>query len=490
MLNSAPKNGGCALDESGIWENESALPLSFGSSVANPVQEAPEVSRLRTPPPPPVRALILAAGLGTRQKENGSSKPLIPLLGLTLVERIILTARKAGISDFLIVLGHNGDKIRKHLADGRTLDVTLDYVVNDEWKRGNGLSVLKARECFHESFVLLMADHIFDHEILSKLRKETLRQDECILCVDGKKHKYLDLEDATKVAVTDGRITRIGKQLIGYNAIDTGIFLCTPAIFGALDESIANGNESLSGGISILADQGKMKALDVSGKYWIDVDHGKALKNAKSLLIEQLAKLTDGPIARLLNRPVSLKISALLLKTSITPNQVTVLSFILGLFASLWFSFGHYPYLIAAGILVQLSSVVDGCDGEVARLKLRQTNYGGWFDAVLDRYADGLILFGMVYGHWMLNGDILIWTIGFAAMIGTFLNSYTSDKYDSIVRKKLVFQHELRMGRDVRLFIIFVGALSNQILLTLAVLAVITNVESIRRLVILRHECA
>ena len=477
------------MDELEILGNEPELTLTSGHRVVSMVQETHLASHLRREMLPPKQALILAAGLGRRQKENGTSKPLIPLLGLTLIERIILTAKNAGICDFLIVVGYNGDKIRKHLGDGRKLDVKLDYVVNDEWKRGNGISVLKAREFFHESFILLMADHIFDHEILNELRKATLRQDECILCVDGKKHKYLDLEDATKVIVTDGRIIDIGKELIHYDGIDTGIFLCTPAIFDALDESIVNGNENLSGGINILAKKEQMKALDVSDKYWLDVDHQKALKNAKSLLIEQLAKLTDGPIAKLFNRPVSLRISALLLKTSITPNQVTLLSFIIGLFASLFFYFGDYLYLIVGGILVQISSIVDGCDGEIARLKLRQTNYGGWFDAVLDRYVDGIIVFGMVYGHWILHSNVLIWTVGFAALIGTFLNSYTSDKYDSIFRKKLVCQKEIRMGRDVRLFIIFIGALSNQVLLTLAILAVITNFESVRRLVVLRHEC-
>ena len=232
-----------------------------------------------------------------------------------------------------------------------------------------------------------------------------------------------------------------------------------------------------------------MIALDVSDKYWIDVHDRKALKKAKSLLIEQLAKLTDGPIARVLNRPLSLKISEILLKTRITPNQVTLLSFFTGIIAAVFFYLGDYIYLLIGGVLVQMSSVVDGCDGEIARLKLRQTNYGGWFDAVLDRYADGLIIFGMIYGHWALHGNAHIWTIGFAALIGSFLNSYTSDKYDSIYRKILVYRNQVRMGRDIRLFIIFIGALSNQVLLTLAILAVITNFESVRRIVVLRNEC-
>jgi len=92
----------------------------------------------------------------------------------------------------------------------------------------------------------------------------------------------------------------------------------------------------------------------------------------------------------------------------------------------------------------------------------------------------------MVQGHWLLNHDILIWTVGFAALMGTFLNSYTSDKYDSLFRSNISSKIQIRIGRDMRLLLIFIGALSNQILLVLAILAIITNVESIRRLVVLR----
>lgn len=434
----------------------------------------------------PTMAVILAAGRGRRQQNNGVSKPLIPLLGLSLIERIILTTKKSGIKKFLIVLGYNGEKIRNYLGSGHKLGVRIDYVLNDEWEKGNGISVLKARDLVPHSFILLMADHLFDYKILTELREISLERDECLLCIDRNHHKYLDVHDATKVVIRDGKITAIEKQLSEYNGIDTGIFLCTPVIFDALDESIANGNEALSGGIRILANSGKMRGLDISDKYWIDVDHDKALKNAKSLLLEQLAKDTDGPISKICNRPFSTRISAFLVKTRITPNRISLLSFITGVFAGLFFCAGEYLYLVIGGILAQFSSIIDGCDGEIARLKFKQTQYGGWFDAVLDRYADALIIFGMVQGHWLLNHDILIWTVGFAALMGTFLNSYTSDKYDSLFRKNISSKIQIRIGRDMRLLLIFIGALSNQIFLVLAILAIITNVESIRRLVVLR----
>jgi CDP-L-myo-inositol myo-inositolphosphotransferase len=437
-----------------------------------------------------LKALILAAGYGTRQKKNGDTKPLIPLLGLRFIERVILTAKKAGIKKFEIVTGYNGDKIQKYLGHGDKLSVRIGYIHNADWKKGNGISVLKAKKIMHEPFILLMSDHLFDCTILSELQKQRIDDDECILCVDRNHHRYLDIDDATKVFIEAGQIKAIGKQLDYHNAIDTGIFLCTPVIFDALDESIRNGNDSLSAGIEVLADRHKMKTFDISDKYWLDVDDDVALKNAKSLLIEQLKKSTDGPVSKRLNRPISLKISEMLLKTGISPNQISLIGFFIGILGALFFFLGDYIYLVIGGILVHLSSIVDGCDGEVARLKLVETKYGGWFDAVLDRYADAIILFGMVYGYWMLHNDIIIWTIGFMALTGSFLNSYTADKYDAIFKMRMKVVNGIRMGRDVRLFIIFIGALSNQILITLAILAIISNFESIRRLVVLRFKYA
>ena len=437
-----------------------------------------------------MKALILAAGQGRRQKENGDSKPVIPLLGLSFIERVILTAKKSGIKEFLIVTGYNAGKVRKHLRKGNKLGVKIDYLYNAEWRKGNGVSLLKAKDYIQDTFILLMADHLFDDRILFELQQQTIEDDACILCIDKNHHKYLDLEDATKVFMEDGQIKDIGKQLHNYNGIDTGIFLCTPVIFDALEQSINGGNESLAAGMKILANRRKMKGFDISDKYWLDVDDSSALKNAKSMLIQQLRKNTDGPISRILNRPISIKISKLLLKTKITPNQISLVGFITAFFGALFFYVGEYIFLVIGGILVQLSSIIDGCDGEVARLKLIQTKYGGWFDAVLDRYADAIIIFGMIHGHWILHNNLIIWTIGFIALVGSFLNSYTADKYDAIFKKRREEVNRWRMGRDVRLFLIFIGALSNQILITLVVVGIISNFEAIKRLITLRFRHA
>ena len=436
-----------------------------------------------------MKALIIAAGQGTRLRPIGDTKPLVTLLGLGLIERVILTAKKSGIKEFCIVTGYNGEKIREQLSDGEKYGVRIQYVQNDSWIRGNAISVLKARDHFKESFVLLMADHNYDHRILNELLKTKIGKDECILCVDKNPGDHLNIDDATKVQTVDHRIDSIGKDLSDYNCIDTGIFICNPVIFDVLEQSISKGDEGLSGGIKILAQQHKMRYMSLGDNFWIDVDDKTDRKNAELLICNKLKKDTDGPVSKILNRPISLRITKLLLKTGITPNQISVLSTVIGLVGASFFFSGEYFYLILGGILIHIHSIVDGCDGEVARLKLRQTKYGGWLDSVLDRYVDAAIIFGLAYGYWSITGDVTIWIIGFFALIGTFLNSYTSDKYDSIFKNgDMTKRSKFRMGRDVRLLLIVIGALTNQIPIMLIILAVMANFEAIRRLIVFRNK--
>ncbi len=436
-----------------------------------------------------MKGLIIAAGQGTRLRPIGDTKPLVSLLGLGLIERVILTAKKSGIKEFCIVTGYHGEKIRKKLSNGEKYGVKIQYVQNDSWTRGNAISVLKAKDHFKESFVLLMADHNYDHRILNKLLKIKIEKDECILCVDKNPDDHINIDDATKVRTIDHRIETIGKDLNDYDCIDTGIFICNPVIFDVLEQSISKGDEGLSGGIKILAQRHKMKYMPLGDNFWIDVDDKTDRKNAELLICNKLKKSTDGPVSQILNRPISLRISKLLLKTRITPNQISIFSTIIGLVGASFFFNGEYFYLILGGIIIHIHSIVDGCDGEVARLKLRQSRYGGWLDSVLDRYVDAAVILGLVYGYWSITGDITIWVIGFFALIGSFLNSYTSDKYDSIFKDgDMEKSSKFRMGRDVRLLLITIGALTNQIPIMLIILAVIANFEALRRLVVFRNK--
>ncbi len=179
-----------------------------------------------------MKCLIIAAGRGSRLRQKGDSKPLVPILGIALIERVIRTAMEAGADQFYVVIGYQGERVRKfleHLA-GR-LAVRITPLVNDAWDKENGLSVLKARDVLHEPFLLLMADHLFDPNLVRLLTTLNPNDGDVALVVDRNTgNPLVDMEDVTRVKMEDGKIRDIGKGLADFNGLDTGVFLCSPAI--------------------------------------------------------------------------------------------------------------------------------------------------------------------------------------------------------------------------------------------------------------------
>ncbi len=439
-----------------------------------------------------MKCLILAAGKGSRLQQRGDSKPLIPILGIALIERVIRAAMEAGADQFYVVIGYQGDRVCLFLERlSERLAIRITPLVNDDWDKDNGLSVLKARDVLHEPFLLLMADHLFDPNLVRLLTTLNPNDGEVALVVDRNTgNPLVDMEDVTRVKMEDGKIHDIGKGLADFNGFDTGVFLCSPAIFKVLEQSKEkDGDTSLSGAVQVLAAEGHAKAIPTDG-FWIDVDDPAAFQKAEQALLKRLRdKPNDGPVARYLNRPLSVRISRYLVQRDVTPNQISLSSFLCSLLAAGLFALGGYFALLLGGVLAQFASIIDGCDGEVARLKYQSSDFGGWFDAVLDRYADAFLLFGLTW-HLLaveVNGWILF--VGFMAIIGSFMLSYTADKYDNLMRERIRAGGKagLRMGRDVRVFLIFLGAVANMVLPVLVLIAVVMNVETLRRIMIARN---
>jgi len=203
-------------------------------------------------------------------------------------------------------------------------------------------------------------------------------------------------------------------------------------------------------------------------------------------LFAKFADFSGSLVSRYLNRPLSIFITSKLVNFNISPDLITLMSFIFALFSGIFFSFGIYSWSVLGGMMAQLSSIIDGCDGEVARFKYLSSNYGGWFDAVLDRYADAFLLFGLTWHVYSTNLSSLVVVIGFMAMIGSFMVSYTADKHDNLMKNKI--HNGLRIGRDINVFLLFLAAISNQPYLGLMVIAVLMNVETIRRIIVCRNE--
>lgn len=236
------------------------------------------------------QALIIAAGRGRRfgAATDSHPKPLIEVAGVPLLCRTLQTARKAGIDHFTVVTGYRGEVLEEFLRQEISPGIEIQCLRNEAWERPNGLSVLRAKGYVSGPFVLLMADHLFAAQILKALFATPLSLGHCRLAVDFHPERIPDLADATKVIVKDGRVMDIGKEIKNYNAIDTGIFLCTQAIFDALETAISQKKESLSDGIRELARRGRMEAMDIGDLFWQDIDDEASRLEAEKRLLKGL----------------------------------------------------------------------------------------------------------------------------------------------------------------------------------------------------------
>ena len=437
-----------------------------------------------------MKCLIIASGNGSQLQKKDDTNHLIPILGVPLIERVIRSAIEAGADDFYVVTGYKGERISAFLGHiAGHLGVPITAICHENLEKENDLLLLKAREYLREPFLLLMADHLFDPSIVRELEKIPLADGEIILGVDGDtQNSLVNIENSIRVSTGNGKIRDIGKDLTDFNGIDTGVFLCTPGIFAALERSTEeNGKATLSGVVKTLVGDGCARAVDVSGHFWIDVADPSAFKRAENALMATLrGKPDEGPVFRYFYRPLSGMISRRLVNYKITPNQISVFSFLCSILAAGLFALGGYPALLAGGLMAQFAMVIDCCDGAIARLKFQISEYGGWFDAVLDRYADAFLLFGLTWHAYAVKTEGYILFTGFLAIIGSFVLSYTADKYDSLMRDRIRRSKEFRVGRELRVFLIFLGAIFNQVFLTLLVIAIVMNIEIIRRIIICR----
>jgi CDP-L-myo-inositol myo-inositolphosphotransferase len=343
------------------------------------------------------KALVLAAGNGSRLLCD-VPKPLFPLLGLPLLARTLFTLERAGISDAYVVLGYEADRIRREMEKIGRLKIRVHWLYNDRWDQPNGLSVLQAESAIDEPFILAMADHVFDPSVISALQDQGCSIDGVNLAVDYDVDSVFDLEEATKVQVANGRILSIGKSLRSYDAIDTGVFLATPALFEAIKKACARGRKTLSDGILELADSGLATVTDIGERNWHDIDTLADAKAAERKLIANVRKPTDGPISRYINRPISISLSKLLVRTGITPNQVSVLGLVVGLGSACLAAVGGYVHLLLSGLLFQLASVLDGTDGEVAKFTFRTSVRGEWIDTICDQISYFAFVVGLIIG--------------------------------------------------------------------------------------------
>lgn len=236
-----------------------------------------------------------------------------------------------------------------------------------------------------------------------------------------------------------------------------------------------------------------------------------ARREAKRRLFDACRKPVDGFISRHLNRPISIAISKLLVDTPVSPNALTVFTFSLSFAAAFFAVQGGYWPTLAAAFLMQWNSILDGCDGELARVRHQGSKVGQWLDTIGDDASNVIFWAALGYGAraipevggWLAlagyvgaagNGVAALANYAVLAQLGSgdFYALDAGAKKNGVQKARsgwvgrLVGLVELVLKQDFFLFLMLIVALlglMHAALIGIAIGAVVTAINSLLRAV-------
>jgi CDP-L-myo-inositol myo-inositolphosphotransferase len=395
--------------------------------------------------------VVLAAGRSERLSTltGGRSKALTPLGGRTLLERAIAGLRAEGCDRVVVVTGYEAAEVE---AAATELD-GVTVVRAGTWELGNGASLAAAELAVagEPLFAVVCADHVFAAGAL----RAVLQAGEPAVLIDRQPDEAA-WQEGTRVLVQGSRAVAFDKRL-DEPAIDCGAFVLGHDVFQAHRLASAEGDHSLAGAVTRLAQARPIRAVPLpAGTWWQDVDTPTDLVRARGLVRRSLTKETDGPVSRHLNRPISTRITMALAPLRIPPDLLSVLFFLVGIWAAWSLSAGRG---VVGGLLVQTASVLDGVDGESARLHGNVTARGALLDALVDRMVDAAVVAGV--GLWLWSDPSRLFRamiIAMAAVGWASIALIAKEKWQAIPALEQPPAVERRLGvllggRDGRLFV-------------------------------------
>ena len=179
-------------------------------------------------------------------------------------------------------------------------------------------------------------------------------------------------------------------------------------------------------------------------------------------------------------RKISINISKYIVRTNITPNQITFISLFFAFLGVYFISGGINFNLIIGGILIFFSLILDSVDGEVARLKRLVSKKGAFVDAFVDRLREGIVFFGISSAVFNQTNSYFAWVLGFISLFSVYMTNFVIDYSGKLDKTKLKSTHDnlklikianqfgikrsfFTLGIDVQLFLIVLGLIFNKL---------------------------
>jgi phosphatidylglycerophosphate synthase len=248
------------------------------------------------------------------------------------------------------------------------------------------------------------------------------------------------LPDAPLLGLPLIRRTVLAARRAGFSSVT--VAGATPAIRAALEGAPADFAPRPPDGALVLPWNRVVSVRDLEAlasgapRAGVAVDSPSDLRLAENHLLANLVKDTEGFMSRHVERRISLAVSRRLAGTSVTPNAMTLVSIAIGLVGSIFFLRTTARSEMIGALLFLLHSILDGCDGELARLRFQESRWGGLLDFWGDNLVHGAVFSAMAVGWSRSIGEIWPLALGASAVLGTFASAY------------FVYRRTMCRGRD------------------------------------------
>ncbi|AKT43351.1 CDP-alcohol phosphatidyltransferase family protein [Chondromyces crocatus] len=323
--------------------------------------------------------------------------------GVPLVLRAALALEGAGASRIFLVVSAEDASSAANLAKDPRLGVQVSVITAASWEAG----VAQVCEGAAGPLLITSAHMVADPAIYRRLMETSLnKRDAAAACRNGRALGPLFVTPA------------LGSQLFHESTT-------------VVSSDDATSSASFAAAVDALIASGKAISMDVGARWAVRVDTTEGRRLAEDALLEACRKPVDGLVARYINRPVSLAVSRRLAGVGITPNAVTLATLAIALGGAVVASRGGYGPMLLGAVCLQVSSVLDGVDGELARLRFQGSPLGQWLDTVSDDLSTlafyGGITIGLLRGS-ASSGEALLSTesviaCGVVAMVTLALTS-------------------------------------------------------------------
>lgn len=351
----------------------------------------------------------------SQSKWNYRSK----ILGLPILKRIILTAHKVGVREFVLITDKE-DKIITSLKK--------DNIFKE---KGINLQLLFLSDLLHNKypeikghFWMLNCEMVFDPKILTKIVHLKSSENKNVLLINTKQDSSEEKCNSIKIKsnLKSKKAEAIDKSIDECKTFYSGISLCVTDVFQKLICLLKKTKTvSLSTDImNTLFTLTDFEVIEIDQNFCIDITSKNTFRKAEKYLLNTARKPTDGIISRNFNRYISLFLTKRLIKLKVTPIQISIVNLIIGL-ASGWFiGKGGYVNTLIATSLFQFASIFDGCDGENARLTFRSSGIGAKIDTVCDIATFLVFLVNLPIGLYAFTGKSVYIILGIVTITSVF----------------------------------------------------------------------